>query len=244
MLNASTPDVIYHYPVSDMFVDETRYYIDWNELIAKLQIPGIVYRKQKIHNVDDLNTEQIVLAVEKNGFSNLINNSPSLKPLRKIEEAIGTVPFIRAFCYTDKVSLPGITLTDKVSLPGITLTDLQVQRVVKFNDQVTMCIYADNQNAEYWQEQIKMNTIQASALSQLRTLYPNFPNFKDFIHHYWKIGIHYYKPIKREPEANWRQKWIQSVNHYNNIYIVGEMLSLSQGWVEGVVESVNLVNFQ
>ncbi len=237
MLKASTPDVIYNYPISDMFVDEVRYYVNWNELISALQIPGVVYRKSRVGRldldnglVDSVQANNIVIAVEKSGLEGLLKSS---KSLTEVNDAIGSVPFVRAFCHTEPVELPGVTLTD-----------LPVQRVIAFTPTVTMCIYADADRAEYWNRLGRERAAEAER--QLQSLY-KFPKFLDFVYKYWKDGIHYYKPgvVGSGDFRAWRESWIRRVMRpKSNVWVLGEMLSFSQGWVEGCVESVELAGFR
>jgi len=56
---------------------------------------------------------------------------------------------------------------------------------------------------------------------------------------YWDIGTHYYTPLsvfdRREDFIN------QAQRPEKNIRVVGEMVSRSQGWVEGALSSVKKV---
>jgi hypothetical protein len=54
---------------------------------------------------------------------------------------------------------------------------------------------------------------------------------------YWEIGTHYYEPLPEEFED--REDFIKKAQHpLKNVLVVGEMVSLNQGWVEGALESV------
>ena len=58
-------------------------------------------------------------------------------------------------------------------------------------------------------------------------------NMKSF---YWEIGTHYYKPLK-SCYLN-RSEFISEAQHpAKNIYVIGEVVSKHQGWVEGALES-------
>ena len=58
----------------------------------------------------------------------------------------------------------------------------------------------------------------------------------DIIIAFWDDGVHYYKPTKN------LDKTINQLSHpEKNIYVVGEMISYKQGWVEGCIESVNRI---
>ena len=52
---------------------------------------------------------------------------------------------------------------------------------------------------------------------------------------YWDIGTHYFTPYSHDI--------LSSIQHpvLDEIYVVGEMASHNQGWVEGALESVNAI---
>lgn len=50
------------------------------------------------------------------------------------------------------------------------------------------------------------------------------------MYHYWEHGIHYYKSSHQGDHKNFI--------YDNNIYVIGEMVSHQQGWVEGAIHSV------
>lgn len=61
-------------------------------------------------------------------------------------------------------------------------------------------------------------------------------SIKDF---YWKNGTHYYTPLSSNFKN--RQEFIKVAQRPDkNILIVGELISIHQGWVEGALESVNI----
>ena len=61
-------------------------------------------------------------------------------------------------------------------------------------------------------------------------------SIKDF---YWKNGTHYYAPLPSKFKN--RQEFIKVAQRPDkNIIIVGEVISIHQGWVEGALESVNI----
>lgn len=54
----------------------------------------------------------------------------------------------------------------------------------------------------------------------------------DLVYHYWPVGIHQYHSLVKKN----RQR-------YGNVYLIGESISLNQGWVEGAVETVDGLSF-
>ena len=57
------------------------------------------------------------------------------------------------------------------------------------------------------------------------------PTIKELWGKFWDIGTHYFAPTKKK------------VNQmpYNNIFIIGEMISEHQGWTEGALDSVEKI---
>jgi monoamine oxidase len=57
--------------------------------------------------------------------------------------------------------------------------------------------------------------------------------------YYWHEGTHYYIPFAGN---NTYETWItKAKNPEAGIYVVGEMISRDQGWVEGAIQSVENV---
>ena len=56
----------------------------------------------------------------------------------------------------------------------------------------------------------------------------------DIVIAFWDEGVHYYKPTKDI------HKTIKTLaKPAKNVYVVGEIVSYKQGWVEGAIQSVN-----
>ena len=75
----------------------------------------------------------------------------TLKPLIKLtknistinySKYIGTVPFIRIYCYYKKGYID--------NLSHYTIVDSKLQKVIKINDNILMASYSDSANALYW----------------------------------------------------------------------------------------------
>ena len=68
----------------------------------------------------------------------------------------------------------------------------------------------------------------------------NVLELEDMIDFYWDIGTHYYTPIKGGFK-NRKDFCDHAQCPYENMRIVGEMISMKQGWTEGALESVENV---
>lgn len=136
---------------------------------------------------------------------------------------------------------------------------------------VYMVVYSDNSNAEYIKDHVKGNNPESRQwlcrkLEQALGLKIDTLKMTAIKTYYWHEGTHYYIPFggtigsiggnaTREPngsiertdsstalELNGYETWITKArNPEAGIYVVGEMISRDQGWVEGALQSVELI---
>lgn len=86
------------------------------------------------------------------------------------------------------------------------------------------------ENREYW-----CRILEASLGIEQGTL--ELIGIRDF---YWPIGTHYYKPLSEEYKN--RNEFIKKAQRpIPGIFVVGELISRNQGWVEGALESVEAI---
>ena len=107
---------------------------------------------------------------------------------------------------------------------------------------VYMIVYSDNDDADFFKKYFKNNeknrTIINALLEKSLELEGNL-HIENIIDFYWKNGTHYYTPLPSNFKN--RQEYIKTAQHPDkNIIIVGEVISIHQGWVEGALESVNI----
>ena len=55
---------------------------------------------------------------------------------------------------------------------------------------------------------------------------------------YWNTGVHYFYPLGNR---DIKKTLTYLANPAENIQVVGELISLKQGWVEGAIESVDRI---
>jgi len=105
-----------------------------------------------------------------------------------------------------------------------------------------MIAYTDNKGATYFKNDLDNKEFFCreieKALDIKDTLHLNA--IKSF---YWNIGTHYYIPLADEFKS--RNEFIkQCQNPQKNIFVVGELISLNQGWTQGALESVeNIMSY-
>ena len=234
-VNSNIEYFIKYYDINDMNHESyTILSINWIDLINKL------VRKNCMNNVE-------VKSVEKEGNYYVINNehytkkiifTTSLKPLIKISKNIininykdylGSVPFMKIYCYFKNGY--------KSDLPYFSIVNNKLQKIIKVNDKILMASYSDSSNALYWNKISKLNKEkQKQTVSKYLKEFNINEQIDDILMYFWDEGVHYYKPMKN------LDKTIKKLSHpEKNIYVVGEMISYKQGWVEGCIESVNRI---
>ena len=231
---------IKYYDINDMSHEPyTVLAIKWTNLINKL------IKKNCISNVEVLNVENNPSNIT-NTFNVITKNTiyqckkvifaTSLKPLIKLSKNItqidykkyvGTVPFIRIYCYYKN----GYS----TNLSHFTIVNNKLQKIIKINDNILMASYSDSSNALYWKK-IKQQSkeIQIKTVSKYLAELNIKEKIDDIIIAFWEEGVHYYKPTK---DLNKNIKLL--AKPVKNVYVVGEIISYKQGWVEGAIQSVN-----
>lgn len=233
-------DITYYIKYYDIKDNENKKYkgisIKWNDLIEKLtlnncvnnfRVDSIIKKKDYFLINNIIKSKNIIFATtlkELQYFNNLLNIDYS--------KYIGSVPFFRIYAYYKN----GYNM-NKLPAP-FTIVDNELQKIININEKILMVGYGDSKNANYWNSISKMSKKQQIRIieDKLNELDLNLGKIDDIIIQYWETGVHYFKPIKNEKFRDILKK----LSHPSNgIYIIGEMVSKKQGWVEGAVESVN-----
>ena len=141
-------------------------------------------------------------------------------------------PFLRLYAKFSKDSIPYL----KENIQGVTVINGPMQKVIPMDPDkgVYMVVYSDNNDAEFFKKYFKNNEKNRKIINNLleKSLELegklHIESIKDF---YWKIGSNFKN----------RQEFIKVAQRPDkNILIVGELISIHQGWVEGALESVNI----
>ena len=183
-------------------------------------------------------TQNLIITIPKNKLleieyltknKNLFNfiNSVQNEPLYRI---YARYPLDKA---TGKVWFENI---GKVS------TNIPIKYIIPINYKkgIIMISYTDSKFADYWSKQVMKDTFENTLNKQLKELFPDItiPKAKWYKHCYWKSGAGYWKSgYDRKAIMN---KMIQPIDN-EKLYICGENYSSHQAWVEGSLETSNLV---
>ena len=126
-------------------------------------------------------------------------------------------------------------------LPKIT-TDLPIKYIIPMDYEkgLIMISYTDSKWAKWWFNHLEKGTLPMELTRQLKILFPelDIPEPLWFKHCYWDMGAAYWRPgFSREKVM---QDIIKPYTH-EEIYICGENYSSHQAWVEGALETADMV---
>jgi glycine/D-amino acid oxidase-like deaminating enzyme len=253
--NEDVYDTLYHYGFDDLIAGWTGAQIPWHELVERL-LENIGSKREHVHT-----TEKVVgidgvlgdfsIMTEKGHTYNCrkvivattITSVKELFPGMAIYNQIHGQPFLRMYGKFSGKSAE--IMRERVTVQTIVTGALYKIIPMDTEKGIYMIGYTDNagalelrrylenttENREKWAREIeKALNIEDGSLG--------LTAIRDY---YWPIGTHYYEPLDRRQFEN-RESFIQKAqNPMDGILVVGEMVSLNQGWVQGALESVESV---
>lgn len=161
-----------------------------------------------------------------------------LFPHHRIYHQIHGQPFLRLYAKVDEAS----TILLMKHLKGLTVVDSPLQEIIPMAPEkgIYMIAYSDNQNADALKKKLNDTRYFERALEQALSLPSGSIHILTMQPHYWPIGTHYYSPLPQRFTD--RVQFIHKAQRpMNNVWVVGEVVALDQGWVEGALESVEAV---
>jgi protoporphyrinogen oxidase/cytochrome b involved in lipid metabolism len=183
-------------------------------------------------------TSNIILAIPKNKLLDIKYLTTHKNVLHNIN-SVQTEPLYRIYA-----RYPIDKTTHKVWFDGIQkiATNLPIKYIIPYNYDkgVIMISYTDNKFAKYWMDHVSNGTFETTLKTQLKQLFPNMniPSAKWYKHCYWDVGAGYWKPGYDRMKI--MHKMIKPLPN-ENIFICGENYSSHQAWVEGALETADLV---
>ena len=184
----------------------------------------------KTNNNKIFKTKKVIIASTINTVQKLVKNK-KLK-FQPILDNIKSQPFTRIY---GKFSLESAEIINRY-LSFFTMVKSPLQKIIPMDKEkgVYMICYNDNKNAEMLKSRMKNSLKNRIYLCKL---FRDALGIKEKLEliairgYYWKEGTHYYekKPISFREMSD------------DGITVVGEMISMNQGWVEGALESVEKV---
>ena len=249
--NQDVNDVLYNYSFEDNFDPWIGLDISWNQLIQNLS-KSIGYEKIKLSTeVISLNTinSNFILQTNKESYlsqqvilATTIGSVRTLLPNFNIYDNIKCQPFLRVYGKFTPTSKKIIAET----VPKMVNLNSHIHKMgpVNIDDGIYMIIYTDNSGALFFKNYIKDTLENRNFISryieQSLGLQHMSIHLEEILSYYWECGTHYFQPLPKEFLSR-KNFIIQAQNPTNNLFVVGEMISMHQGWIEGALESVESI---
>ena len=256
--NADIFDTLYNYGMDDNEGDWKSLIIPWKELVLKLchEIgPDRIKYKTNVIKIDEMKStildkplfkietdkktyfcHKVIVATNINGILKLV---PGANKANSLYQQIQGQPFLRVYAKFPEKSAQIM----KQYVPFNTIVPGPLYKIIPYSDDVYMIAYTDNDGALFLKPHLE-NNIQnrmffERLLEQSLEIPPNSIHITAIKDYYWPIGTHYYTPLKGFTS---REQFIDIAQHpMENMLVVGEAVSLNQGWTEGALESVHSV---
>lgn len=250
-------DTLYHYGMEDNRPGWKSLIIPWKQLVAKLcekiGVSRIRYKTTvtKVEPVSSseyedvhfrIDTDKATYFCNKVIIATNINGIKSLVPVKQsLYEQIHGQPFLRVYAKFDEQSCEIMNQY----VPFQTLVPGPLHKLIPMNVSrgVYMIAYTDNSGATflkpYLENNIKDRRFFENLLERSLGIPENRLHITAIKSYYWPIGTHYYGPLKG---FTTRKAFLQAAQHpMDNMLVVGEAVSMNQGWTEGALESVHSV---
>jgi hypothetical protein len=261
-------DTIYHYNMDDNYANFEMFSVPWSYLVQKLvDKVGIKNIKNnaeviKIEKIDQADNSKNYIISIKNPKTNYKSNLSTKKIIiattitsvlsllpNKIYKNIHGQPFMRMYAKFSK----SMTKLLNAYVDTTTMVEGPLQKVIPINLEkgVFMIAYSDNEHALYLEklvrnpENSKNQKEVSEKLCRLIETSLGIPKntlemiaYKPF---FWNIGTHYYGVLDSKKYINREQYLEVAQKPSKNIRIVGEMISIDQGWTNGALDSVDKV---
>ena len=247
-------DTLCHYGFNDNYENWTALSIPWTQLllalIHKIKMRNI-HLRSRVEKIERVSDNHFFVYTNKHNYTcnmiivaTAIDSIRRLLPRENIYKGIKGQTFLRLYGKFSECSIPIM----KEYVKGYTIVPQPLQKIIPMNPDngVYMIAYNDNKNSRYlkkWLENTEDNrsklcTLIKKALSIPEETKIYLTSIVDF---YWDIGTHYYTPLDRRKYNN-RFEFIEDAQHpMENVLVVGESVSINQGWVEGALKSVECV---
>jgi hypothetical protein len=187
-------------------------------------------------------TTTIIVATTIDSVLKIVPNANSKTSLYR---QIHGQPFLRMYGKFSKSSIPIM----KEYVPSLMIIPTALQKILPINtdEGIYMISYSDNKHANALKRYLENTTDNRRYLSRMIERALNIKTgslqLLSIMDIYWTFGTHYYEPLHDNYKN--REQFINAAQHpMPNMQIVGEMISINQGWVEGALESVEKVLYK
>jgi hypothetical protein len=249
--NESAYDVLFYYGFEDNYSQWKGLGINWKALIdmlaKKIGIDSIKYSQgvHKIHKIQDgylLKTNNQEFSTKKVVIATTVNPLKKMLAGHAIYKQIHSQPFIRLYGKFSKDSIQIL----KETVPALMIVPGPMHKIIPMNADfgIYMIAYSDNDGARIIHDYGKNTKTNREHLARLFEASVGLPkntlDLEAIVEYFWEEGTHYNEPMHGSYKN--RDDFLQEAQRpEKNIWVVGEMVSKNQGWVEGALESVEAI---
>jgi hypothetical protein len=251
--NEDVYDTLYHYGLEDNFEKWTALHIPWKlliETIAKKIGYKNIHCSSFVTNVEDTLPCNFVVHTDRGKsyscnkviLATTISSVLKLLPGFPIYQQIHGQTFLRLYGKFTKSSAEIM----KQYVSGYTIVPGPLKKIIPMDPDrgVYMIAYTDNEDEKYLKDRLTNTQKNRDYFCELLEEALGIPKgalnliaIKDY---YWPIGTHYYEPLQSSFKN--RKDFIKKAqNPMPGMLVVGEMISMNQGWTQGALESVESV---
>ena len=251
--NEDVYDTLYNYGLEDNFDKWTALHIPWKlliETIAKKVGSKNIHCSSYVTNIEELSPCNFIVHTDKGPsyscnkiiLATTITSVKNLLPNYPIYKQVHGQNFLRLYGKFTKSSSEIM----KQYAPGYTVVPGPLKKIIPMNPDkgVYMIAYSDNEDAKYLNNRLTNTQKNRDYFCELLEEAIGIPRgalnliaIKDY---YWPIGTHYYEPL-HGPFKNRKDFIKKAQNPMPGMLVVGEMISMNQGWTQGALESVESV---
>jgi hypothetical protein len=238
---ADVYETLYNYGLDDNESGWTGMMIPWQKLIEKMADDVSIKYSQNVSEIMKTRDDHIIIKTEEGHIyecakliiATTVTTLRKLLPYHREYKSVEGQPFLRLYGKFDKESAEIMAR----EVPKMTIVPGPLKKMIPMGQGVYMIGYTDNEMAERLKDKLKNTEMNREFMCRLIEkslgIRKNMLKMKAMRDYYWPVGTHYYKPGI--------EKYNSLSNPEPNIYVVGEMVSKKQGWVEGALESVETI---
>jgi NAD(P)-binding Rossmann-like domain len=261
--NDGVEEVLYMYGFEDNVCCWTAFSVPWNELTKKLvehigilniKTNSLVTRIEEANEIVSVHVSDHLYQCRKLIMATTI---ASLRTLLKkpIYNEIEAQPFFRIYATVAKKYIEIM----KANIKGTTIVPNELQKIIPMDSDrgLYMIAYSDNKNASKIKQSMKPSIVSEDKSYNLDKM--NYIDNKEYITNlikqalgipdlklnkivgfYREAGTHYYKPLNNIYRN--RTEFIkQAQRPSKNIFVIGEVVSENQGWVNSALSTYHKI---
>lgn len=250
-------ETLYNYGMEDNACCLKGFGVHWHNIVTRLASKigesNIKFSNKVIRITKQREFSQLYLLETENGMiyqcqkvivATTIEGLRSIFPRHSIYKQIEGQPFLRIYGKFAKQSIPIM----KEYVRGYTCVPGPIQKMIPMNpdEGIYMIVYNDNRRTLQLKDRTENTVPNREFYCKLIERALGIPS-NNKLHligirsFYWNVGTHYYKPLDTTKYKTREEFIVDAQNPEDGIVVVGEVVSIHQGWVEGALESVNSV---